>query len=81
MAYDDAPSDEIFNEIKQAAIEIWNTYDNTYGYVDEKMYMIENLKNFKDNWGTMVGMFDHPNQMKLLAKLSPEAKAKVQEWL
>lgn len=81
MAYDDAPSDEIFNEIKKAAIEIWQTYDNTYGYVDEKMEIINRLENFKDNWGTMVGMFDHPNQMKLLAKLSPEAKTKVGEWL
>lgn len=35
MSYDNAPSDKIFNEIKQAATEIWQTYDNTYGYVDE----------------------------------------------
>lgn len=81
MAYDDAPSDEVFNEIKQAATEIWQTYDNTYGYVDEKLEMIDRLTNFKDNWGTMVGMFDYPNQMKLLAKLSPEAREKVAEWL
>lgn len=81
MAYTDAPSDKIFNEIKVAAIEIWATYDNEFGYVDEKLAMIEPLTNFKDNWGTMVGMFDHPNQMKLLDKLSPEAATKVKEWM
>lgn len=81
MAYTDAPSDAIFNEIKEAAIEIWMTYDNTYGYVDEKVNYIDKIKNVKDNWGTIVGMFDYSNQQKLLSKLSPEAKAKVKEWL
>lgn len=81
MAYTDAPSDEIFNEIKEAAVSIWMTYDNTYGYVDEKVGMIDKIKNVKDNWGTIVGMFDSNNQAKLLRKLSPEAKAKVKEWL
>ena len=28
------PSEECFNELKQKAIEIWQSYDNTYGYVD-----------------------------------------------
>ena len=77
MAYTDAPSDAIFNEIKEAAVEIWMTYDNTYGYVDEKVNYIDKIKNVKDNWGTIVGMFDYSNQQKLLRKLSPEAKAKV----
>lgn len=81
MAYTDAPSDAIFNEIKEAAVEIWMTYDNTYGYVDEKVNYIDKIKNVKDNWGTIVGMFDYSNQQKLLRKLSPEAKAKVKEWL
>lgn len=81
MGYYDAPSDEVFNEIKQAAIEIWKTYDDTYGYASEKINYVNSVKNFKDNWGTLVGMFDSTNQQKLLAKLSPEAKEKVGEWL
>ena len=36
---------------------------------------------FNDNWGSIVGMFDSPNQQKLLAKLSPEAREKVQRWI
>lgn len=81
MAYYDAPSDEIFNEIKQVAINIWKTYDDTYGYASEKIGYVESITNVRDNWGTIVGMFDWQNQAKLLANLSPEAKEKVQEWL
>lgn len=81
MAYYDAPSDEIFNEIKEKSIEIWKTYDDTYGYASEKIGYVESITNVRDNWGTIVGMFDWQNQAKLLAKLSPEAKEKVQEWL
>lgn len=79
--YYEAPSDEVFNEVKQAAIEIWNTYDDTYGYASEKIEQVNSITNFKDNWGYMVGMFDHDNQQKLLAKLSDEAIEKVGEWL
>jgi hypothetical protein len=81
MSYQDAPSEEIFNEIKVAAISIWATYDDTYGYASEKIAMVDAIVNFKDNWGTMVGMFDSNNQQRLLEMLSPEAQEKVREWL
>lgn len=81
MAYDDAPSDEIFDEIKQASIEIWQTYDDEHGYATEKILRVNAINNFRDNWGTMVGMFDAPNQKKLFMMLSPEAQTKVKEWL
>lgn len=81
MSYYDAPSDEIFEEIRQKAIEVWQTYDDTYGYASEKINYLNSFGNVRDNWGTIVGMFDSNNQQKLLAKLSPEAKAKVREWL
>lgn len=81
MAYYDAPSDAVFNEIKEKAIEIWRTYDDTYGYATEKIDRVNSIKNIKDNWGEIVGMFDYINQAKLLDKLSDEARKKVQEWL
>ena len=81
MGYYDAPSDEVFDNIKKCAIEIWETYDDTYGYASEKINRVKSIRNFKDNWGELVGMFDSDNQMKLLSKLSPEARAKVEEWL
>lgn len=76
-----APSDEVFNEIKEKSIEIWQTYDDTYGYATEKIDRVKSISNFKDNWGSIVGMFDSTNQQKLLAKLSPEARAQVARWL
>jgi len=81
MAYDDAPSDEIFDEIKQAAIKIWHTYDDTYGYATEKIAYVNSITNIRDNWGTIVGMFDRSNQIKLLSELSSEAMTKVAEWM
>lgn len=79
--YYKAPSDEIFNEIKGKSIEIWGTYDDTYGYASEKIDRVKSINNVKDNWGSIVGMFDSTNQQKLLAKLSPEARAQVARWL
>lgn len=79
--YYTAPSDAVFEEIKARAIEIWQTYDDTYGYAAEKIERVKSITNVKDNWGFIVGMFDSPNQQKLLAKLSPEAREKVAQWL
>jgi len=81
MSYYEAPSDEIFNEIKEKAIEIWGSYDDQFGYASEKINYVKSILNFKDNWGTIVGMFDSTNQQKLLTKLSPEAREKVGQWL
>lgn len=81
MSYYDAPSDEIFNEIKARAIDIWKTYDDSFGYATEKIDYVNSITNFKDNWGTIVGMFDSDNQQKLVVLLSGEAREKVLEWL
>lgn len=67
-------SDEVFNELKREAVKVWQDYDNTYGYVDEKLSMIEPIKNIKDNWITFIGMMDIHNQKKLYDALSPAAQ-------
>lgn len=66
---DNAPSEEIFEDMKKAATTIWSTYDNTYGYVDEKMERVNNLKNVKDNAMILYRMFDHWNQAIMREKL------------
>lgn len=81
MSYNDAPSDEVFEDIKANAIKIWQTYDDTYGYASEKIDRVNSITNVKDNWGTIVGMFDSTNQAKLLALVKPESKEKIMEWL
>jgi len=58
----ETPSQEIFDEMKTIAIKIWETYDNTYWYVDEKISYINSLENIGDNAMVMYRMFDHINQ-------------------
>ncbi len=70
--YNTAPSDEVFEDLKQNAIKIWKTYDDTYGYQSEKIGRIENLANIRDNYWTMIGMFDPINQIKLIGLVKPE---------
>lgn len=73
-------TDQTFNELKAEAIKIWQTYDNTYGYVDEKVGYLESFGNVKDNYGTIIGMFDNPNQHKLYNAVGDEAKEAIRYW-
>lgn len=81
MSYDEAPTQKIFDQIRQAAIDIWTTYDDTHDYASEKIAQVNELLNYRDNWYTMVGMFDRYNQTKLLNKGYVEAALKVLEGL
>jgi len=67
--YYKAPPKKVFEEIKEAAIKLWKTYDNTYGYVDEKVNRIKDLENISDNYAYIVAMFDGDNQIRLLTLL------------
>ena len=71
------PTDSQFNELKEKAIEIWQIYDNTHGYVDEKVNQIKDIKNIGDNFMYMVAMFDVHNQKKLADKLKKGTKEAV----
>lgn len=77
--YYQAPDDKIFNEVKQEAIKIWQSFDNTHGYVDEKVGRIKDLENIKDNLMYIVAMFDPSNQAKLFKQLSKEALSAIKE--
>ena len=67
------PKDEYFEEVKREAIKLWETYDNEFGYVDEKVNRIKDIKNIEDNFMYIVAMFDIFNQAKLAVHLSKEA--------
>nr|DAR72269.1 MAG TPA: hypothetical protein [Caudoviricetes sp.] len=60
----------IFAELKRLAIELWRTYDGTYGYASEKIGRIENLKNSHDNFLLIFSMFDPFNQAKIYEQAS-----------
>ena len=70
--YYTAPSQEIFDDIKENVITIWKTYDDTYGYQTEKVDSIKDLENIRDNPWYMVAKFDWVNQDKLLGMVKPE---------
>jgi len=73
------PAEEQFDELKQKAIEIWNGYDNTYGYATEKIDRIKDIKNIQDNFMFIIAMFDRINQWKLADKLSEETRESVRD--
>lgn len=60
----ETPSIEIFNDMKQAATQVWKTYDNEYGYVSEKLNYVNGLNNIQDNAMVFYRMFDWENQRK-----------------
>lgn len=69
----ETPSEAIFNEIKDAAKQIWSTKDNTYGYVDEKHGVIDRINNNQDDVMICYRMFDTGNQRLMRDRLSDEA--------
>lgn len=75
--YYKTPSQGVFDEVKEKAIELWKTYDDKL-YVDEKVGQVQRITNVRDNLCYIVGMFDIFNMMRLLRmEMSPEAH----EWL
>lgn len=68
--YYTAPSQEIFEDIKENAMKIWQGYDDTYGYATEKINRIKDIKNVQDNAWYIVAMFDSNNQAKLLTMVN-----------
>ena len=79
--YYEAPSDEIFTEVKVQAIMLWRSYDDTHGYATEKISRVNELDNIKDNFMTIFAMFDDKNQRLLANVLSPEAKEAIRSRL
>ena len=66
------PSQEIYNEMKSIATSIWSSYDNTYGYVTEKLGYINSIDNIQDNAMVFYRMFDNSNQETFITKASNE---------
>ena len=77
--YYEAPTDEQFEEVKAKCIEIWNSYDDNYGYATEKIDRIKNMKNIQDNVMSMIAMFDMNNMTKLSIILSPETRKAISD--
>lgn len=77
--YYTAPSDEIFEEVKNEAIDLWENLDSHPSYIEEKTNRIRDIKNVGDNVMYIVAMFDFGNQAKLAGTLSVVARAAVRD--
>jgi hypothetical protein len=77
----ETPTQEIFNEMKTIATEIWGTYDNQFGYVDEKLERINSFGNIQDNAMVFYRMFDWQNQSMFRGKASKEVLEYIQDNL
>lgn len=73
------PSDEIFEEVREKAIEVWESLGAHPSYLEEKVGRIKEIGNVKDNVMYVVSMFDHHNQGNLALRLSPEAREALRE--
>jgi hypothetical protein len=62
--------------MKKASISVWEEYDNTYGYVDEKVGRIKNIENIRDNFMFMFSMFDTNNQKRFFLGLARKHERK-----
>ena len=75
--YYEAPTDEIFNEVKKASMDLWTErYPEATSpfYAKEKVSEIEPLQNISDNVMSIIARFDQTNMRYLAEKLSPEAR-------
>ncbi len=72
LLYHTSPPDTIFEGMKELAIGIWSTYDDTYGYASEKINRIKHLDNELDNFMYIFAMFDPINQFNLLSQSSKD---------
>lgn len=76
------PSDEIFNEVKEKCMRLWEIVDtdnDQFGYATEKKNRIKDIPNVQDNVMYMVAMFDIHNQRKLANILSLEARHAIRD--
>lgn len=74
-------NNKLFEELKEAAINIWNGYDDTCGYATKKIDYLNNLNNVGDNYGTIIGMFDVRNQRKLYDTVGDDGKIFINSWV
>jgi hypothetical protein len=75
----EAPSIEIFEEMKAIATEIWNGYSNEFGYRAEKLNYINSFGNIEDNAMVFYRMFDYQNQAIFRSKASADVLAYIEK--
>ncbi len=77
--YYEAPSDDAFEDMKKACLEVWNSKGNDGGYRDEKIGRIKDIGNVGDNFMYMFAMFDINNQQRVVSLLEASTIEDVRE--
>jgi hypothetical protein len=77
----EAPSQAIFDEMKETATQIWSGYDDSHGYASGKIGYINSFGNVGDNAMVMYRMFDSSNQGKFIKLSSPQVLTYIAENL
>lgn len=72
--YYTAPDEASFEDMKRRATEIWNSYDDTYGYATKRTERIDHIKNVGDNFMYIFAMFDMSNQRKIVSQIRPDTR-------
>lgn len=80
--YYEAPSDEVFQNMKDSALKVWEKYKDEPGaYYQEKVSYVNRIENLADNFMVLFAMFDIHNQTECVSYLSPEAKQALKDRL
>lgn len=78
--YYTAPPDDQFEELRTAAIGLWNEInDDEFGYATMKINRIKDIKNIEGNFMYIVAMFDINNQIELVSRVSEPTRRSVRE--
>jgi len=85
--YYQAPSDAIFESVKQKCIEVWleldaEKYKNDAGYrkyIDANVEKLCSMKNIGDNFMVMLSFFDLGNLKRVAVKCSSEEKKEIRD--
>lgn len=76
-----APDQQVFDNIKEKAIELWNEVATNPEYAKDKVGHIKDIKNVQDNFMYIFAMFDPNNQFKLIKKILPQTAKEIAERL
>jgi hypothetical protein len=77
MKYEPILTDGIFTEVRSLVTKIWNTFDNEFGYVDEKMAVVNSLPQEWTSVIQMIRMFHVLIQRRIFEALSDEANESI----
>ena len=76
--YYTAPTDALFEEVRTAAMDLWDQYPDKR-YVQDKHNRIKDIGNVSDNFMYIVAMFDIQNQRILASMISKECREAIND--